>query len=80
MDRAAKIAAAAVLGGLLMALAILHPSSPPAFSVTAPDRGGPVARPAAAAVAERCRSVTVADAECAAAWKAKRRHFFGQKD
>jgi conjugative transfer region protein TrbK len=80
MGRAAKIAAVAVLAGLLMALAILHLSSPPASDTSPPNRIGGYASPVASAVSERCRTVTVADTECAAAWEAKRRHFFGQKD
>jgi conjugative transfer region protein TrbK len=80
MGRAAKIAAVAVLGGVLMALAILHLSAPPAPDAPPPNRMGGDAIPVAATVSERCRTVTVADTECAAAWEAKRRHFFGQKD
>jgi len=80
MGRAAKIAAVAVLGGLLMALAILHLSSPPAPDASPPNRIGGDANSVASTVSERCRTVTVADTECAAAWEAKRRHFFGQKD
>ena len=80
MGRAAKIAAVAVLAGLLMALAILHLSSSPAPDASPPNRIGGEANPAASTISERCRTVTVADTECAAAWEAKRRHFFGQKD
>lgn len=80
MGRAAKIAAVAVMGALLMALAILHVSSPPAPDVSPPNGIGVEVNRAAATVSERCRTVTVADAECAAAWEAKRRQFFGQKD
>ncbi|PQM25922.1 hypothetical protein CVO77_12475 [Sphingopyxis lindanitolerans] len=80
MGRAAKIAAVAVLGGVLMALAILHLSSPPAPDTSPPTRIGGDASPVASTVSERCRTLTVADTECAAAWEAKRRHFFGQKD
>ncbi|WP_156416600.1 MULTISPECIES: putative entry exclusion protein TrbK-alt [unclassified Sphingopyxis] len=46
----------------------------------APGRLPGPPHPAAADVAERCRTVTVADADCEAAWDARRRHFFGQKD
>ncbi|MGR4889416.1 putative entry exclusion protein TrbK-alt [Sphingopyxis sp. LARHCG72] len=63
-----------------MTLAILHASSPPAPSASASTVPAADALPAAAAVSQRCRSVTVADAECEAAWEARRRHFFGQKD
>lgn len=80
MGRAAKIAAVAVLGGLLMALAILHLSSSPAPDASPPNRIGGDANSALSTVSERCRTATVADTECAAAWEAKRRHFFGQKD
>lgn len=80
MGRAAKIAAVAVLGGLLMALAILHLSSSPAPDASPPNRIAADVRPVTSIVSERCRTVTVADTECAAAWEAKRRHFFRQKD
>ena len=80
MGRAAKIAVVAVLGGLLLTLAILHVSSPPAPRASVPGISGTEGHPAASAVSERCRTVTVADPECAAAWEAKRHHFFGQKD
>lgn len=80
MGRAAKIAAIAVLGGLIIALTILHASSPPAPGASAPTMTEKDAPVTDTAVAERCRTITVADPECAAAWGAKRRHFFGQKD
>src|SRR3546814_12636634 len=80
MGRAAKIAAVSVLCGLLMALAVLHLSSPPAPDASPPNRLGGDANPVASTVSARCRPVTAADTECAAAWDAKRRHFFGQKD
>lgn len=70
----------AVLGGLIMALAILRASSPPAPGAFAPTMTEADAPLADTAIAERCRTVTVADPDCAAAWEAKRRHFFGQKD
>lgn len=80
MGRAAKIVVIAVLGGLIMALAILHASSPPAPGASAPTMSEADAPRSDTAVGERCRSITVADPECEAAWEAKRRHFFGQKD
>ncbi|HEX2814441.1 MAG TPA: putative entry exclusion protein TrbK-alt [Sphingopyxis sp.] len=80
MGRAAKIASVAALGGVLMALAILHLSSPPAPDASSLNRIAADARPVTSTVSERCRTATVADTECAAAWEAKRRHFFGQKD
>lgn len=80
MGRAGKIAVIALLGGLIMALAILHASSSSAPGASVPTMSEADAPPTDAAVAERCRTVTVADSECEAAWEAKRRHFFGQKD
>ena len=50
MGRAAKIAAVAVMGGLLMTLAILHLSSPPAPDASPPNR---IAADASAAVTGR---------------------------
>jgi len=80
LGRAAKVAVIAVLGGLIMALAIVHASSPPAPGASAATMSEADAPITETAVAERCRTITVADSECEAAWEAKRRHFFGQKD
>lgn len=80
MGRAAKIAAVAGLGGLLMTLAILQTASPPTPLAPASQISGAGRHRGAPHVAERCRSVTASDAECEAAWDARRRHFFGLKD
>jgi len=80
LGRAAKIAVIGVLGGLFIASAILRAFSPPAPGASALTMSEADAPRSNSAVAERCRSITVADPECEAAWDAKRRHFFGQKD
>ena len=80
MGRAAKIAAVGGRGGLPTPRQIRQASAPPPPRAPPPPSSGGGAHPAAADVAERCRTVTVADADCEAAWDARRRHFFGQKD
>ena len=80
MGRAAKIAAVAVLGGLLITLAILHASSPPTPRAPPPPITAAGAHPAPPHLAERSPTVTVPDADSEEAWDARRRHFFGQKD
>jgi conjugative transfer region protein TrbK len=80
MGRAGKIASIAVLGGLALTLALVAASDPPAPRASAPPQiSGAEARPELKAILRRCRTVTVADAECEAAWDARRRHFFDQE-
>jgi conjugative transfer region protein TrbK len=79
MGRAAKIAVIGVLGGLLMTLAIVTAISPPAPRASAPESGRADARPATDDVPAHCRSITVPDPACDAAWESRRRRFFGQE-
>ena len=68
----------AVLVGLVAAIAALASAPKPAESiVVVPDDPPPVT---AAGDLSRCRTITEPDAACAAAWDAKRRRFFGEKD
>jgi len=80
MGRAGKLMAGAIGGGMALALALLAALDPPAPRASAPPQiSGADARPDLGATFRRCRTVTVADAECEAAWEAKRRHFFGHE-
>ena len=80
MGRAGKLVAGAVVGGMALSLALLAAVDPPAPRTSAhPQIFGADARPELGETLRRCRTVTVADPECEAAWEAKRRHFFGQE-
>lgn len=78
MGRAGKLVAGAVAGGMALALALLAALDPPAPRASAPPQISRAdARPDLGATLRRCRTLTVADDACEAAWEAKRRHFFG---
>ncbi|WP_447953172.1 putative entry exclusion protein TrbK-alt [Sphingopyxis chilensis] len=80
MGRAGKLVAGAIVGGMALALALLAAVDPPAPRASAPTRiSGADARPELGETLRRCRTVTIADPECEAAWDAKRRRFFGQE-
>lgn len=80
MGRVGKIASIAVLGGLALTMALVAASDPPAARASAHSQiFGADARPELGETLRRCRTVTVADPECEAAWEAKRRQFFGQE-
>jgi conjugative transfer region protein TrbK len=76
MGRTAKIAGVAVLAGMMVTVAIVSTSRP------APSPALPAARAAGPAPVtadlRRCRTITMPDSGCEAAWEAKRRHFFGR--
>jgi len=80
MGRTAKIAIVAVLGALVLTLALVAALSPPARSASAPQISRADAPFRKADVPARCRVAVEADRECAAAWDEKRRRFFGQQD
>lgn len=70
----------AIIGGMALALALLAALDPPAPRGPAPPQiSGAGARSDVSETLRRCRTVTVADAACEAAWEAKRRHFFGHE-
>lgn len=79
MSRTAKIAAAGALGGLLMALSVgmAHREAPRVETIVPDDE-------TAAGLPEhdlrRCRTLTVPDSACEAAWEEKRRRFFRKGD
>ncbi|MCK9540482.1 MAG: putative entry exclusion protein TrbK-alt [Novosphingobium sp.] len=80
MNRAAKIALGASLAGLMLAVAIASALRP-----SAPDQRASVAvSPSESQTADpdlhRCRTITMPDAGCEAAWEARHRHFFGSDD
>jgi conjugative transfer region protein TrbK len=77
MGRAGSLALGAVIGGLLLTLALVAALDPPAPRASAPLVSGADAPPAAAETLGRCRTVTEPDPECTEVWEAKRRHFFG---
>ncbi|ALH79299.1 hypothetical protein AN936_02595 [Sphingopyxis macrogoltabida] len=80
MGRAGKLVAGAIVGGMALTLALLAAVDPPAPRASV---SGHISRadagPELGETLRRCRTVTVADPECEAAWETKRRHFFGQE-
>ncbi|MGL3822768.1 putative entry exclusion protein TrbK-alt [Sphingopyxis sp. R3-92] len=80
MGRTAKIAGVAVLGALVLTLAIISAASTSAPGASASRTSREDTPPVAAAVPAHCRSATQADAVCTAAWETRRRHFFGKQD
>jgi conjugative transfer region protein TrbK len=79
MSRTAKIAGVAALAGMMIAVGIVSVSRPepaPATVLT----GGQLPNASSEADLRRCRTITVPESGCEAAWEAKRRHFFGQDD
>jgi len=74
------IVAVAVLGALVLTIAILSETSSAASGASVSEVSRADAPPVQAELPARCRVATEADPECAAAWEAKRRRFFGQED
>ncbi|MDZ3833180.1 MAG: putative entry exclusion protein TrbK-alt [Sphingopyxis sp.] len=80
MGRTGKLVVGAVIGGMALALVLMAAVDPPAPRASAPPQiSGADARPDLDEMLRRCRTVTVADPECEAAWETKRRRFFGQE-
>lgn len=76
MERRARIALVG-LAGLLIAGAVLvftHRPQPVMDGITPVDAVTATPDP----VLQRCRTVTMPESSCDAAWEAQRRHFFGQ--
>ncbi|CCW17979.1 hypothetical protein EBBID32_23290 [Sphingobium indicum BiD32] len=83
MGRPGKLLLAAALGGLMLAVTV-------GIAMVRPERGGPGSRALAGGAAAggapgpatrnlaRCRTLTMPDSGCEAAWEARRRHFFGE--
>lgn len=80
MGRTAKIAAAGALGGLLIALSVgmALREAPRVEMVVVPDDEDAADLPDRDL--RRCRTLTMPDSGCEAAWEAKRRRFFGKED
>lgn len=80
MGRTAKIVSVALLGALVLTLAIVSAVTPPASGASVSSISGAEAPPPDAEVPARCRVAVEADSGCAAAWETRRRRFFGQQD
>lgn len=80
MGRMAKIVAVAVLGALVLTLALVSAVSPPAPGASASHISRADASTPNKGVPARCRVAVEAGPECTAAWEVKRRRFFGQQD
>lgn len=79
MSPTAKIAGVAVVAGLMLTVTVVSSRKAP------PSHGSPVLtreiRPdPLTANMRRCRTITMPDSGCEAAWEAKRRHFFGKDE
>lgn len=80
MGRAGKLAVGAVIGGTALTLALVAALGLPAPRASVPPQiSGADAHPGLGDTLRRCRTITVPDPECDAAWEAKRRRFFGQR-
>ncbi|SMC34763.1 putative entry exclusion protein TrbK-alt [Novosphingobium sp. B1] len=78
MSPAAKIAIGGGIGGLMLAVAVvsaLHRPPEPAVTILVPEDEAAAARQDDLA---RCRTITMPESSCDAAWEARRRHFFGK--
>jgi conjugative transfer region protein TrbK len=78
MSRTGKIVVIAILAGMMIAVAIVVALVPPREP---PARPAPIEHAAdpLAGDLERCRTVTMPDAGCEAAWDAHRRRFLGER-
>ena len=79
MGRTAKIAGVAALAGMMLAVGIVSASRPAPDAPVAPDTRPPNAA-AVPVDMNRCRTITMPESSCEAAWEAKRRHFFERDD
>lgn len=81
MDRSAKLASIAAIGGLIVAIAITSSKRSP----TGPDDGNhqlheTVSTAPLTGELKRCRTVAEPDPACDAAWDARRRRFFREDE
>jgi conjugative transfer region protein TrbK len=79
MSRTAKIAGVAAVAGMMVTVGIVSVSQPVPAPVTVPAQSK-LSNAASEADLRRCRTITVPESRCEAAWEAKRRHFFGRDD
>jgi len=77
MSRTAKIAGVAAVAGMMVTVGMVSVSQPEPAPATVTAAGElPAAK--SAADLRRCRTITMPESSCEAAWEAKRRHFFGR--
>ncbi len=75
-----KIAGGAALAGMMMAVAIVS-ASHRAETIALPEAAARETAPDPLTVdMRRCRTLTMPDSGCEAAWEAKRRRFFGKDE
>ena len=79
MSRTAKIAGVAALAGMMVTVGIVSVSQPEPAPVTVPV-ADELSDAASQADLRRCRTITMPESGCEAAWEAKRRHLFGRDD
>lgn len=79
MSRTAKIAGVAALAGMMVTVGIVSASRPEPEPAAIPAAGDLTDAPSATDL-RRCRTITMPESGCEAAWEAKRRHFFGRDD
>ncbi|ESZ86687.1 MAG: hypothetical protein Q27BB25_13050 [Blastomonas sp. CACIA14H2] len=79
MSRTAKIAGVAALAGMMVTVATVTVSRPEQPMAASPISREPDDQRLAADL-RRCRTITMPDSGCEAAWEAKRRSFFGRDD
>ena len=77
MGRTAKIAGVAALAGMMLTVGIVATTRPAADARAAVETAAPIAAPPPVDIS-RCRTITMPDSGCEAAWEAKRRRFFGR--
>jgi conjugative transfer region protein TrbK len=80
MSRTAKIAVAGALGGLLMALTLGMARREDHRVETVMVPGDELGNDGTDQDLRRCRTLTMPDSGCEAAWEEKRRRFFGRED
>ncbi|MBU0557535.1 MAG: putative entry exclusion protein TrbK-alt [Alphaproteobacteria bacterium] len=79
MGRTTKVAGVAALAGMMVTVGIVSVSQPE--PTPAPVKAaGKLATASSAVDLRRCRTITMPEIGCEAAWEAKRRHFFGRDD
>ncbi|MGV7120517.1 putative entry exclusion protein TrbK-alt [Sphingopyxis sp. 550A] len=79
MSRTAKIAGGAALAGMMMTVAVVSASRRPEPAAPPPAARESAANPITVDM-RRCRTLTMPDSGCEAAWEAKRRRFFGKDE
>ncbi len=80
MSRTAKIAAAGALGGLLMTLTVAMTMREERRVETIIVPAGENTPDPLARDLRRCRTITMPDSGCEAAWEERRRRFYARED